>query len=356
MQNKRSIFAVVRNGKIDKYLFEGGYAQASVATSTTDNFAFFYYNRDHLGSIREVVDANGNIRQVTNYYPFGAPYADSPVNPDHQPYKYNGKELDRMHGLDTYDYGARQHDPILARWDRMDLLCEKTPGISPYVYCGNSPVRYVDPDGRDDYDVNRDGTLTLKRQTKSSTDMLISKNKQSIEVSKSFIQSHNHITVNARGSKSIDDNVVFKANIDMYSISDIERATPIYEFLKNNTDVEWSKTVVGNSNEKNVFISTTHDEQNEVGQSIIATVITEGTMQAKYPNISKYTDIYDASHSHSLGNITVSLGDVKLAKMIQSKFPQATLSIYDGNAYYGFDKTSEAGLLPDVFCVGKTKH
>ena len=34
---------------------------------------------------------------------------------DLQPYKYNGKELDRMHGLNTYDYGARQHDPILAK-------------------------------------------------------------------------------------------------------------------------------------------------------------------------------------------------------------------------------------------------
>ena len=139
----------MKNGRVDKYLFEGGYAQASVAGSTTDNFAFYYYNRDHLGSIREVVDASGKVKQVTNYYPFGTPYADSPVNPDHQPYKYNGKELDRMHGLDTYDYGARQHDPILARWDRMDLLCEKTPGISPYNYCNDNPIKNVDPDGRE---------------------------------------------------------------------------------------------------------------------------------------------------------------------------------------------------------------
>ena len=90
-----------------------------------------------------------NIRQVTNYYPFGAPYADSPVNPDHQPYKYNGKELDHMHGLDAYDYGARQHDPILARWDRMDPLCEKTPEFSPYNYCNDNPVKNIDPDGKE---------------------------------------------------------------------------------------------------------------------------------------------------------------------------------------------------------------
>ena len=139
----------MKNGRIDKYLFEGGYALASVASSTTDNFAFYYYNQDHLGNIREVVNASGSVQQVTNYYPFGAPYADIPAatNPDLQPYKYNGKELDKMHGLNTYDYGARQHDPILARWDRIDPLCEKYYSVSPYVYCGSNPIKYVDLHG-----------------------------------------------------------------------------------------------------------------------------------------------------------------------------------------------------------------
>ena len=140
----------MKNGKVDKYLFGGGYAQASVASSTTDNFAFYFYNQDHLGNIREVVDASGNVQQITNYYPFGAPYADTSAsaNPDFQPYKYNGKELDKMHGLNTYDYGARQHDPILARWDRIDPLCEKYYNVSPYAYCANIPIKYVDPDGK----------------------------------------------------------------------------------------------------------------------------------------------------------------------------------------------------------------
>ena len=143
----------MKNGKIDKYLFEGGYAQASATSSSTDNFAFYFYNQDHLGNIREVVNASGAVQQVTNYYPFGAPYADTSAatNPDFQPYKYNGKELDKMHGLNTYDYGARQHDPILARWDRIDPLCEKYYNVSPYAYCHNTPMNKIDVDGRDDY-------------------------------------------------------------------------------------------------------------------------------------------------------------------------------------------------------------
>ena len=113
--------------------------------STTNNY--------HLGNTDEVVDAKGVVQQVTNYYPFGAPYADASatLNPSLQAYKYNGKELELMHGLNTYDYGARQLDPILCRWDRIDPLCEKYYSISPYIYCHNNSVNMIDPDGRTDY-------------------------------------------------------------------------------------------------------------------------------------------------------------------------------------------------------------
>ena len=52
-----------------------------------------------------------------------------------------------FHGLDTYDYGASQYDPVTARWDRMDPLCEKDHSISPYAYCGNNPVNATDDKG-----------------------------------------------------------------------------------------------------------------------------------------------------------------------------------------------------------------
>ena len=143
----------LKNGRIDKYYFEGGFARAFETSATTDRFVFYYYNQDHLGNNREVVDIKGRIHQVTNYYPFGAPFADPAAvrSADLQPYKYNGKELDLMHGLNTYDYGARQYDPILARWDRVDPLAEDNTNVSPYMYCAGNPVNLIDPDGRDWY-------------------------------------------------------------------------------------------------------------------------------------------------------------------------------------------------------------
>ena len=74
-------------------------------------------------------------------------YAMPSRDADVQPYKYNGKELDRMHGLNTYDYGARQYAPTLCRWDRMDRRCEKYYNVSPYSYCANNPVNATDPNG-----------------------------------------------------------------------------------------------------------------------------------------------------------------------------------------------------------------
>ena len=65
-----------------------------------------------------------------------------------QPYKYIGKELDRTHGLDWYDHGARHYDPITRRWNTMDKICEKYYNVSPYASCGDDPANAVDPDGK----------------------------------------------------------------------------------------------------------------------------------------------------------------------------------------------------------------
>jgi RHS repeat-associated protein len=65
-----------------------------------------------------------------------------------QTYKYNGKELDRMNGLDSYDYGARLHNAPVGRWMSVDPLAEVDYNISPYVYCGDNPVIYTDPTGK----------------------------------------------------------------------------------------------------------------------------------------------------------------------------------------------------------------
>jgi RHS repeat-associated protein len=140
------------NGQLSKILTEEGYIAKSGS-----NYNHYYYLKDHLGNHRIVMDASGNVVQVNNYYPSGATMADYPRRTDQgiQPYKFGGKELDRSNGLDFYDFEARSFDPALMRFTMMDPLAEKYYGISPYVYCLNNPMRYIDPDGRDPGDLFR---------------------------------------------------------------------------------------------------------------------------------------------------------------------------------------------------------
>ena len=154
----------LRNGRIDKYLFNEGYCQAEIHDTTLDSITFYYYNKDHLGNNREVIDSDGNVRQRTDYYPYGTPFSapSDGINATLQPYKYNGKELDMMHGLNTYDYGARQYYPVLPIWDRVDPLAEKYYPYSPYMYCLGNPVNVIDPDGKSTWVVNQgDGTYRV---------------------------------------------------------------------------------------------------------------------------------------------------------------------------------------------------
>ncbi|MDR2927359.1 MAG: DUF6443 domain-containing protein, partial [Cytophagaceae bacterium] len=99
------------DGQLDKILLPNGYIK---------NDKYHFYLRDHLGNNRVVMTSilsppldtlgsNTNtmrlwqniVVQRTDYYPSGLPFPNM-LNPQEQPYKYNGKEFDTMHGLNMY--------------------------------------------------------------------------------------------------------------------------------------------------------------------------------------------------------------------------------------------------------------
>ena len=146
-----------------KYYFANGYVDLSKYDRVN---GFAYFAKDHLGNVRHVdytcSGRNNGIVQITNYYPFGGILNESFTRLDYQNKLYNGKELDRMHGLNLYDYSARQYDAALGQFTSMDPLCEKYYHISPYTYCAGNPVKYVDPDGMETHvAANKNGTYTV---------------------------------------------------------------------------------------------------------------------------------------------------------------------------------------------------
>ncbi|MCX6239671.1 MAG: RHS repeat-associated core domain-containing protein [Bacteroidia bacterium] len=120
----------------------------------------FEYNlTDHLGNVRVTFGGHSSggleVLQVTDYDPFGLVMAQQNFvgaeNALPNKYLYNGKELqdDVLGGtaLDWYDYGARMYDPVIGRWHTQDPMAEKSRRWSPYNYCENNPIRFIDPDG-----------------------------------------------------------------------------------------------------------------------------------------------------------------------------------------------------------------
>ncbi|MFM7855221.1 MAG: RHS repeat-associated core domain-containing protein [Flammeovirgaceae bacterium] len=96
----------------------------------------------------KVTQVKSPVVQMDDYYPFGLT-AQSYSRESSVPnmYKYNGKELQDELNLGWLDYGARMYDPAIARWTTIDPLSEVSRRWSPYSYCYNNPLIFVDPDG-----------------------------------------------------------------------------------------------------------------------------------------------------------------------------------------------------------------
>ena len=62
--------------------------------------------------------------------------------------KSSGSNAGSSLTLESAAFGARQYSPALRRWMTPDPLSEKYYGTSPYAFCNNNPVNFVDPDGR----------------------------------------------------------------------------------------------------------------------------------------------------------------------------------------------------------------
>ena len=169
---------VLEDGKLSKYLFDGGYCSFNNGQNPT----FHYYEKDHLGSVRMVVNENGTIEQVNHYYPFGGVYGDLSYNSEYQKSKYIGKEFDHMHGLDWYDHGARMYDAARVAWDKTERLYGKFNNWNLYCYGLDNPIKFIDKDGREPGDF-------FESPEKAALDFALFYNDNSIRDNKEFASS-----------------------------------------------------------------------------------------------------------------------------------------------------------------------
>ena len=133
------------------------HTEGSLSRQDDDKFLQEYVLRDHLGNTRVTFtdvdnDANINekdIKQINHYYCFGLNMEGNWNGAaGSNKYQYNGKEWNDDFGLGWNDYGARFYDPAIAKWVVIDALADKYVRWSPYNYCKDNPIKFVDPDGK----------------------------------------------------------------------------------------------------------------------------------------------------------------------------------------------------------------
>ena len=131
---------------------EPGYGYTLPVPLTEDDI--YFYHSDHLGSTSYITDADANATQFVCYMPFGEAFVDEHTTRTEMPFKFNGKEQDAETGL--YYYGARYYDAKIAVWYGVDKMIEKHPNYTPFAYCYNNPVKFIDPFGLDTFKINID--------------------------------------------------------------------------------------------------------------------------------------------------------------------------------------------------------
>ena len=194
--------------------------------------ALFFYHPDHLGSTGMVTDNSSNITQGFLYAPFGEIITE--FNPSWESgripkYSFNGKELDEESGM--YYYSARYYSPptFISR----DPLFEKK-FTSPYAYCLNNPLRFIDPDGRDEWEINKQGEVRWIKESDKHTLFALNENGD-----------------RTGASLTLKDRTIFDGLAESGANSDYSLSTATggensqdamlqtFKFAADNTNVEW---------------------------------------------------------------------------------------------------------------------
>lgn len=117
----------------------------SIGKINSDNKRYFYL-KDHLGTVRAVIDTANNIVSAQDVDCWGYIMSNRTYQSDNSKYKFTSKERDAE---SNYDYfGARYYDSRIASWGSVDPLLEKHFDCTPYNYVLRNPIVLIDPDGK----------------------------------------------------------------------------------------------------------------------------------------------------------------------------------------------------------------
>jgi RHS repeat-associated protein len=96
-----------------------------------------------------------NIKEQNDYYPFGKEHENANLVSSTNRWNFSGKEKQTIRDLGWLDFSARMYANCeMPIFTTQDPLAEKYYSVSPYIYCMNNPLKFIDPNGMDWYQNN----------------------------------------------------------------------------------------------------------------------------------------------------------------------------------------------------------
>ena len=234
---------------LDCALTSAGRIVRETSADGSPTYKVQHYLRDHLGSVRSVIDGDtGAVVETNDYYPFGKRITPPPVaetveatsqsatSPNR--WLFSGKESQSFlyANIPLLDFGARMYNPTIARWTTSDPMSEKYYGISPYVYCLGNPISIIDPNGMDIWTMDEKGNVVW---VKESDDHRL------YYMNNDGLLSDDYVSVSDR--RILDDLTKTEAKVDggakvssHTSKTGINDIFKVFKFASDKTKVEWA--------------------------------------------------------------------------------------------------------------------
>jgi RHS repeat-associated protein len=248
---------------------------------------------------------------------------------------FNAKELDEETGM--YYYSARYYNPptFISR----DVLFEKKPFMSPYAMSRNNPLRFIDPSGMDEYEFDKRGHLKNTIENKDA-DIIRIVNRRGKEISS---KSYGYGTV-------VTSRELYGGKGQGLMLKDNASRKDVFEFLADNTKVEWGSINAINSIglEEN-WVATNHEK----GEDNISTMILN-QMQSNGYTVNEQVhshpyDIFQYSNAPSgygidREKIPAHGGDKNIHNTYTAIWPNMNIKVYDAGSgnYYILGPTKES--------------
>lgn len=198
-----------------------------------------------------------------------------------------------------------------------------------------NPIRFVDPDGQDVWEINQNGEIVKRIEDKKQDAFHIVQHVdgkwQRVEGQSISFESGTVTGVrNPEVAFRDQDGNVINATLTIFEVQGDDNASQLFEFMGKTgvTNVEWADVKVGTENSGRNMVGSTENgkDYNAVGSYLLQTGYT----------------IREDNHSHVYSN-KPSSNDRHYAEAVNTKFPNARLNNYFKGVYTPYGKYGALG-------------